>query len=920
MNIRFTLNANPCQLDVDPVRPLLDVLREDLRLTGTKQGCDHEGECGACTVLLNDEPVRSCLTPVGKVHGQRVTTIEGLGSLDHLHPLQQAFLEVGAVQCGYCTPGMLLTAKALLDQNPYPSADDIKQELAGNICRCTGYTRIVQAVQLAAERMAKGSTAHEPAPDKEERVLGGSNVRVDGLSRVTGRALFAEDIPREDLLHLLVIRSPHHHARLLDVKIKKAQSIPGVVKVLTAADIPGENGLGDYSSREPILTPIGGTCKMQGAPVALLVAVSPEAARKGGEAVQVRYQVLPHHFTIEETLGENAARLYPDGNQLAEASVRFGDLEEAFSSAELVLETTYHTAWQEHAAIERETVLGYYQQDTLTLIGGTHEPHWQQGYAAAVLGVTPKKVRVIMPPTGGSFGGKQDPWPFAATALAVYHTGRPVRLAYSREESLLASPKRHPYRVHYQIGMASEGTLTGIQVRVDANTGGYDGHGQYIADYALTGSGGPYRYQAVDGYARSVFTNGPKGGQFRGFGSPQSSFALECTLDELAQAAGVDPLQLRLQNALTQDAVCFLGYPVGESLAYRQVLETIQPHYRGLRSEVSEFNRSQPPDSPLRKAVGFSGMWYRYGKSGDLQVPAHLELTREGEIILYCSGPDYGQGSSTALLQIAAEVLGLTTDQLDIVNADTGLTPDSGIQGASRTTYFVGGAVQKAAENLKHTLLSTAAEMLDCPPETLTLGEKIISCRRGPEVSLEEVAAELDRLDIPRTVEGTFDLSPQFPAEKRPQYLPLFVTGAQAVEVLVNTGTGTVHVPQVIAAHDVGRAINPVDARGQVEGAVLMGLGTALMEEYLPGHTRGFGDYYLPTSMELPEITTLLIEEPSFHGPMGAKGLGEAALVPTAPAIINGISRAVGARIRTLPATPERVLQAVQAGREDSSR
>ncbi len=920
MEISFTLNAQPVTVDVDPARPLLDVLRVDLGLTGTKQGCDHQGECGACTVLLDGQVVRSCLTPVGKVARRQVVTVEGLAEPDALHPLQSAFIECGAVQCGYCTPGMLLTAKALIDREPRPTGEQIREALAGNLCRCTGYKRIVEAVQLGAARMrGEGGlpVPQEEAEDAQRPVIGGDPTRTDSAPKVTGQAKFVEDISMPGMLHVKVVRSPHHHARLAKLDTTQAGAVEGVVRVITAADIPGENGLGDYSRDEPVLTPLRGRVKMKGAPVALVVATSPECAQAGVEVVEASYEVLPHAFHVEEALADDAIAIYEGGNVLTSEATAHGDLEAAFDASDVILETTYRTTWQEHAALERETLLGCFDDaGRLTVIGGTHEPHWQQGYITAALALDVEQVRVIVPPTGGSFGGKQDPWPFVATALATYCVRCPVRLTYTRSESFEASPKRHPYRVRYKIGATSDGRLTGIRVRVDANTGGYDAHGQYIANYALTASGGPYRYRAVDAYAQSVYTNGPKAGQFRGFGSPQSVFALECTLDEMAQRLGHDALEFRRRNAIDQSSISFLGYPVAESLGYEEVLDAIGPSYRTLLEEADAFN-ARSNSSKLRKGIGFAGMWYRFGKSGSLRIEAHAELSEKGRFVVYCSAPDYGQGTNTTMAQLAAETLGVPRERVAVVNADTADTPDSGIQGASRATYFVGGAVCEAARALKQEVLAVGAEMLDCPPARLNLvGHGVAcagdnACENGARaaVSLAEIAGEFDRIGKSRRTLGVFDLSPLFPEKTRPEYVPLFVTGAQVAEVIVDIQTGEVEVSRVAAAHDVGRAINPVDARGQIEGAVVMGLGTALMEEYFPGESTGLGDYYLPTAMSMPQIEVMLVEVPSFQGPYGAKGLGEAAILPSTPAIINGVSRAIGARVRSLPATPERVLR-----------
>jgi CO/xanthine dehydrogenase Mo-binding subunit len=810
---------------------------------------------------------------------------------------------------------MLLSAKALIDREPNPSRMEIIEALAGNLCRCTGYQRIVRAVGLAAARM-RGDYGHrepgESSDTHDRSVVGGDLTRTDSIEKVTGRAKYVEDIAMPGQLHCKVVRSPHHHAKLESLDTLKAQHLEGVVCVITADDIPGENGLGDYSRNEPVLTPVGDTVKMRGAPVALVVATTPEHAEAGAEAVEAVYAPLPYVFELDAALSDDALQIYEDNVLTWEEEIH-GDLEAAFEASDVILETTYRTAWQEHAALEREALLGYFDEGRrLTVVGATHEPHWQQGYIAAGLSLDPEQVRVIVPPTGGSFGGRQDPWPFVATALATYYAGRPVRLVYSRRESFEASPKRHPYRVHYRIGATEDGCLTGVWVRVDANTGGYDGHGQYIANYALTASGGPYRYRAVDACAQSVYTNGPKGGQFRGFGSPQSIFALECSLDEMAERLDEDPLEFRLKNSIDQSSVSFLGYPVAESLGYQQVLTAIGPRYLALLEDAAAFNAQQQEPVTLRKAIGLSGMWYRFGKSGSLRIEAHAELAKDGHFVVYCSAPDYGQGTNTTMAQMAAEVLGLQRDQVEVVNADTARTPDSGIQGASRATYFVGGAVCKAMENLKQTIFATASEMLDCAPSALVLESGRVLCQStlANSVSLIEVAYEFERIGRSRRTSGFFDLTSIFPGKTRPEYVPLFVTGAQVAEVIVDLRTGEVKVPCVVAAHDVGRAINPIDAKGQIEGAVVMGLGTALMEEYIPGESSGLGDYYLPTTMSMPEIEVMLIEVPSFEGPFGAKGLGEAAILPSAPAIINGISRAIGARVRELPATPERVLRA----------
>jgi aldehyde oxidoreductase len=754
--------------------------------------------------------------------------------------------------------------------------------------------------------------------------IGGSMLRTDSIPKVTGAARYVEDIVMPGALHGGVLRSPHHHARLVSLNTEPATRVPGVAAVLTADDILGENGLGDYSQEEPVLCPIGGTVRMVGAPVALVVAETPVALKAGLTAVEAGYEILPHVFETDEALAPGATHIAGRGdNLLTSFAVQHGDLDAVFAASAAIVEAEYRTAFLEHSALERETLLGYYDAEgQLTVTGGNHEPFYQQKYIANALALSLEHVRVIMPPTGGSFGGKQDPWTFIATALMTQAVRRPVRLVYSRTESFDATPKRHPYVVRNKIGSTADGRLTGIRVRIDANTGAYDAGGQYIPNYAVTASGGPYHWQAVDAYAQTVYTNGPKAGQYRGFGTAQSAFAAECALDELAEKLNIDPLELRLENTLRTGEISFLGYPVAETIGFTQVLDAIRPHYEAYLADAQVFNKSTclPVSlstslpiyqSTVRRGVGLAGMWYRFGKSGTLRIEAHAELAQDGHFIVYCTAADYGQGMNTVVSQMAAEALGVSRTRIEIVNGDTGRVPDSAIQGASRATYFVGGAVTAAARALKDEILGIGAELLDRDPLSLRLQEDRLTAPSGANVSLTEIAAEFDRIGKSRRVRGYFDLTDLFPAETKPEYVPLFVTGAHVAEVEVDLRTGETRVLCMAAAHDVGRVVNRLDAEGQIEGAMIMGVGAALMEEVIPGRTRGFADYYLPTVKSMPQTDVILVEVPGLHGPHGVKGLGEAAMLPATPAIINAMSRAIGVRLREIPATPERVLRAM---------
>ena len=941
--INFVLNGRPVAIAVDPARPLLNVLRDDLGLTGVKQSCDMEGECGACTVIVDGAAQRSCLLLVGEIAGCAVTTIEGLGTPEQPHPLQTAFLEAGAVQCGYCTPGMLLSAKALLDHTPHPTRAEIATALAGNICRCTGYARIIAAVERAAELLSPSESASPPRHPvtlspchlvtssprhlvTPAPIIGGDPTRHDGWGRVSGETRYAGDIALPDMHHVAFVRSPHFHAQIIRLDTGPARAVPGVVAALTAADVPGENiGLGGYSQDEHLLAPVGGKVRMLGDPIALVVGRTPEAAAAGADAVRVEFAVLPHTFDVAGAEAPDAIRIH-ENNLLATAAAHTGDASAALAGSDVVVSATYRTTFQAHMAMERESAVAYWDEaDRLTVICGSHEPHWNRAYLCTILGLPIERIRVINPPMGGSFGGRQDVYPMAAAALAAYAVRKPVKMVYSRREVMDAAPKRHPYTLRGTVGGrwhavgGEDGQqvprLTALQMEIEVNTGAYDSAGRYIADYAVVASVGPYRWPGVDVQARVLYSNGPKAGQFRGFGTPQSVFATECLLDELCQQLGADPLAFRLHNLLANGDHTGTGLPVGETLGIRPVLEALQDDYREMTARVAAFN-ADPRCGPRRRGVGLAAMMYRFGKYGAARSQAEAELGLDGRFTVYASAAEFGQGIETVFTQLAAETLGVSRAVIRLVNADTAHTLDGDVTGASRATYWVGSAVVDAARRLAAAICATAAELLDRPPDDLILTDDAVRSRStdGPALPLAAVAAEMARAGQPRRIRGVIDLSRHYPDDRAGDYLPFFLTAAHLAEVEVDLETGKPAVKLIVAAHDVGKVINPRDAVGQVEGGVVMGLGSALIEEFVPGISRGFSTYGLPTITSIPEIRVRLVEAPGRYAAFGVKGLGEATLLPTPPAIINAISRAIGARIRQTPATAERILTAITAG------
>jgi CO/xanthine dehydrogenase Mo-binding subunit/aerobic-type carbon monoxide dehydrogenase small subunit (CoxS/CutS family) len=887
---------------------LLDLLREDLALTGTKAGC-LEGECGACTVWLNGRVVASCLVPAVKAAGAEVTTIEGLAPDEALHPVQEAFVQAGAVQCGICIPGMVMAAAGLLRESPAPTREAAKAWLCGNLCRCTGYTKILDAVELAARFVRDG---HVPA--RESGAVGRPAVRVDAEAKVRGAALYADDHQPPGALHLQLVRSPHAAAEIDGLDVEPALAVPGVVGVLTAADVPGQNAFGIIVEDQPVFC--ARRVRYAGDAVAAVVAESRAAAEAGARAVRVAYRPQPALLSPEAAAAPGAAPLHPGGNLLARPGVVRGDVAAGLAAAAAVVEGTWETQWIEHAYIEPEAGVAHAEPDgTLTLVVSTQTPYMDRDATARVLGVPAERVRVIQAVTGGGFGGKLDLSVQPYLALAVRRFGRPVRCAFSREESVLATVKRHPYRTRIRLGADAEARLTGVEAEITGDTGAYASWGPTVITRACVHATGPYAVPNVRAQGALWYSNNPPAGAMRGFSTPQVAVATEGAIDLLALALGIDPIELRLRNALRRGSVTGTGQVLEGSVGLVETLEAV----RARRRELAAREPLAAEDGPWILGEGVASMWYGIGNTA-LSNPAEVrvELEPDGRVHLYTSAADIGQGSSTILCQLLAETLGCDVGAVRLTAADTRLTPESGKTSASRVAFIVGNAVRDAGAALGKTVTGEGAALLGVAPDRVRLRAGRVERTDGRgAVGLDAVARALRERDGQWSVRGWFD--PQTtPLDADGQGAPYqtYAFATQLAQLYVNRRTGEVRVRRVIAAHDLGRAINPQAAEGQIEGGVVMGLGFALTEEYVPGRTLNFSTYLIPTALETPEVVTILVETADPFGPFGAKGVGEPAMIATAPAVLNAISRAIGRRIRRLPATPERVFRAMRGASE----
>jgi xanthine dehydrogenase molybdenum-binding subunit len=868
----------------------MDVIRDELHLTGTKDGCGT-GHCGSCMVIKDGEAVRSCIVPMKRSAGAQITTIEGLADINTgaLHPIQQAYIEQGATQCGFCTPGFIMATKALLDQNPHPTLKEIYDGHRWNICRCTGHNAIIRAIQQAAGQ----DVPPLPAVKAPLKAISQPLPRPDAVDKVTGKGIYADDLYVEGMLHARALRSAHPHARLVSVDISQALALPGVVTVLTAADIPGRKDCGVHDIDWPVLC--YDKVRYVGDAIALVAAETEAIAAAALDLINVVYEPLPVVAGPKEAAASGAPRVHADGNLMEHYHLEEGDLEAAFSEAEVVIAHEYRTQTVEHGFIEPEAGLAIPEVNgRYTVYCGGQIPFSDREQIAATLNIPEERVRVINCLIGGGFGGKEDVSVQIHVALLAQATRRPVKMVFSRKESLQVHPKRHATIINLKTGAKKDGTLVAHRAEIYGDGGAYASLSGHVMLRATTHAAGPYEIPnvVVDCYA--MYTNNVPSGAFRGFGVTQSTFAMESQMDVLAEALGITPLEIRRRNILAPGKRTLAGQLLTESCGLPQALEAVAAEMENHPFVAEEGTK--------RRAWGL-GCAYKnvgFGSGAYDAAGAEVEVYANGHAAVRAGAAEIGQGLVGVLAQVVTEELGVPYEQVEVLVSDTDRTPDGMATTASRQTYVTGNAARHASIEVRNLLSQTAAEMLDVSPETLEFAGGQVSSN-GTSVSLSAVVKETRREGrIPK-------VTYQYVAPDTEQYQHFaFGFGAQAVLVEVDIQTGETRVLKVIAANDVGRVINPLALQGQVEGSISMGLGMAIQENFVMDQGRVVTDSLykikLPTIDQTPEVVSFFIEEEAKDGPYGAKGVGELPSIPTTPAVINAISQATGVRCYALPA------------------
>lgn len=878
--VSFTLNGSPQACIADDAFGLLDFLRKNKGLTGTKQSCDRKGQCGACTVIVNKKAVRSCLTRLVTLNGAEVITIEGMGTPDNPHLIQEAFAISGAIQCGFCTPGMIMASKALLEQNPDPDTAEIKKALGHNLCRCTGYKKIIDAVKLAGSFLRGDLTPNDVRPHESEGTIGVSLPRPTALLLATGKALFTADIRKNGLLELVAVRSPYSHALIKSIDTSRAMRLPGVVAVLTAEDIKGTNRVRED---QPILCDT--KVHVMGDAVAAVIADTKQNALVAAQAVTVVYEPLPEAHTPAEALSAESCQVHEGMPNLCYTHPQIkGYAQTELAKSDVVVEATFSTQLIHQSPLEPEASVAYFEEGLedeepqLVVVGRSINVHYHLKVLQDALGW--ENMRYEQAFIGGQFGIKMDITAEGLAAAAALHVRRAVRYVCSLEESMWITTKRHPFDMNVQLGAHRDGKLTAYSIDFTVDNGAYVSAGKSIINRALYMLSGSYHIPHIHAVGKLVYTNNAWGGAARGAGPPQVNFALESAMELLATRLNLDPLELRLMNSMKPGQSISTGQVVDE-WPYPSCLEAIREHYERAKSECAVARSGR-----FRRGVGLAGGSFGIGRGGPDRSQVAVELMPDGGLTIYGSIADPGEGNDAMLTQIASHLTGISVQRIRLITRDTDSTPDSSSASGSRVTYMTGGALVNAVEALKKAMAEAGGNDYD---HLVATGK--------PTKYLGTRVAETTLLDA-ETGQGV-------PFESR-------VHGVQMAEVEVDTETGEVRVLKMTAVVDPGTVINPGIVEGQIEGGLDMGAGMALREHYVHGDTNDWAGCRFPTMKTAFDMEIILLQTPRKRGPLGAVGIGEFVLLPTCAAIVTAIQNATcGKRVCNLPATPERVLEAM---------
>ncbi|MGN0882156.1 selenium-dependent xanthine dehydrogenase [Cloacibacillus porcorum] len=826
------MNGNVYETAQD--KPLLRFLRDDLGLRSVRDGCS-EGACGTCTIIVDGKAVRSCVLSTKRAAGKSIVTTEGLSEREK-EAFVYAFGAMGSVQCGFCTPGMVMAGKALIDRNPNPAEDDIKQAIVGNICRCTGYKKIIEGIGLAAAILRGEAVIEKKLEDGRDFGVGERAFRIDVREKVLGYGEYVDDVVMEGMVHASAVRSKYPRARVLDIDVSEALSLPGVLGVLTAEDVPN-NKVGHIQQDWDVMIAKGGVTRCVGDAICLVIAENEDILARAKKLVKIDYEELEPVRSVYEAKAPGAPLVHEKGNLCQSRHVTRGDAKKALAESKYVVTRSYSTPFTEHAFLEPECALAFPYKDGVKVYTSDQGVYDTRKEISIMLGWEPERIVVENKLVGGGFGGKEDVSAQHIAVLAALSVGRPVKVKFSRSESIAFHPKRHAMEGRFTLGCDENGIFTGLDCEIYFDTGAYASLCGPVLERACTHSVGPYCYQNTDIRGFGYYTNNPPAGAFRGFGVCQSEFALESTINLLAEKVGISPWEIRYRNAIEPGKVLPNGQIADRSTALKETLEAVR--------EVYEKNAGH---AGIACAMKNAGVGVGLPDKGRAKLAVH-----DGIVEIYAAASDIGQGCATVFVQMVAEATGLGRGEIRNRGSNSEVAPDSGTTSGSRQTLITGEAVRMAA-----------AELSD---------------------AMREVGGDLSQLEGREFFAEYFE--PTDPLGSKKPYPKSHVAYGFATHVVVLDKDR--RVSEVYAAHDSGKVVNPIAIQGQIEGGVLMGLGYALTENFdlkdcVPQNK--YGTLGLMRANQIPDIEAIYVEkEELLDVAYGAKGIGEISTIPTAPAV-----------------------------------